>query len=540
MPNINPNSTDYVHSFEPNTNDLVKAMDYTVDGKPAIRVLSNIQGDITIEGDVTIPGVVKVENADGTSLAINDNNGSITVDGTVTANVTFPASQTVNGTVNIGTMPEVEIKNDAGNPIPVSKNTSVNSDSNPIWVKGTSDTSFFSPVQSDAFGRLRVSGPYTLFDSFHRYQDNGKIGTLTEGGATSVHDANSSSVVNTVTGTSGSKVYRESNRVFAYQPGKSLQILETFVLAPPLTGLRQRYGFFDADNGIYLEQAGSTYYLVRRSSSSGTLNNFRVAQTDWNIDPLDGSGVSTRVIDFTKAQIFNIDIEWLGVGSVRCGFVIDGEIILAHIFHHANIIANTYMTTSCLPVRAEIENTETNNVASSLRVICATVISEGGYELRGRSRSIGHRITAPRTTIAAQNGVIIPMISIRLKADRLGAIVVPTNFSFGAITGANYEFYIINGATTSGGSWNSAGTDSAVEYNLTPTSYTNGTVLDQGYVISTNQSSVSPVLKEYPFAFQLERNTLTSPATRYEFLIATATTTNSTSQVHSIGWEEIT
>ena len=401
-------------------------------------------------------------------------------------------------------------------------------------------TSGAAPTANDAFGRLRTSSPYTLFDSFHRYQDNGKVGTLTEGGATSVHDANSSSIVNTVTGTLGSKVVRESLRVFAYQPGKSLQIFETFVLAPPRAGLRQRYGYFDTDNGIYLEQDGNDYYFVRRSSSSGTLDNFRVAQSDWNIDPLDGTGVSTRVIDFTKAQILNIDIEWLGVGSVRCGFVIDGEFILAHIFHHSNIITNTYMTTACLPVRAEIENTGTNNVASSLRVICATVISEGGYELRGRSRSIGHSLTAPRTTITAQNGVILPMISIRLKADRLGAIVMPTNFSFGAITGANYEFFIINGAVTSGGSWTSAGADSAVEYNLTPTSYTNGTILDQGYVISTNQSSVSPTLKEYPFAFQLERNTLTAPATRYEFLIATVTTTNSTSQVHSIGWEEIT
>jgi hypothetical protein len=69
-------------------------------------------------------------------------------------------------------MPEVEIKNDTGNPIPISKNTTVNSNSNPIFVKGTSDTSFFDPAQTDAFGRLRVSNPLTLFDSSHRYRDN--------------------------------------------------------------------------------------------------------------------------------------------------------------------------------------------------------------------------------------------------------------------------------------------------------------------------------------------------------------------------------
>ena len=62
MANLNPNSTDYFHSFEPNTNDLTMAMDYTEDGKPAIRVLSNIQGDIIIEGEVTIPGEVTIAN----------------------------------------------------------------------------------------------------------------------------------------------------------------------------------------------------------------------------------------------------------------------------------------------------------------------------------------------------------------------------------------------------------------------------------------------------------------------------------------------
>ena len=37
MPNLNPNSTSYVHSYEPNTNDLVHAMDYNYAGQPVIR-----------------------------------------------------------------------------------------------------------------------------------------------------------------------------------------------------------------------------------------------------------------------------------------------------------------------------------------------------------------------------------------------------------------------------------------------------------------------------------------------------------------------
>lgn len=38
MPNLNPNSTNYFHSHEPNTNDLVMAMDYDPYGYPVIRI----------------------------------------------------------------------------------------------------------------------------------------------------------------------------------------------------------------------------------------------------------------------------------------------------------------------------------------------------------------------------------------------------------------------------------------------------------------------------------------------------------------------
>jgi hypothetical protein len=42
MPNLHPNSTNYTHSFEPNTNDLVHAMDYNHLGEPVIRGLTTL------------------------------------------------------------------------------------------------------------------------------------------------------------------------------------------------------------------------------------------------------------------------------------------------------------------------------------------------------------------------------------------------------------------------------------------------------------------------------------------------------------------
>ena len=43
MANINPNSTNYVHTYQPNTNDLHMAMDYNSVGQPVIRTVG---GDI--------------------------------------------------------------------------------------------------------------------------------------------------------------------------------------------------------------------------------------------------------------------------------------------------------------------------------------------------------------------------------------------------------------------------------------------------------------------------------------------------------------
>lgn len=402
------------------------------------------------------------------------------------------------------------------------------------------------PTASDAFGRFRTSDPFTMFDSFHRYGDNGKFAVSTATGGTCVFDANVGTILSNVSGVTGSSVTRESLRIMAYQPGKSLLLMMTFVMAPAVSGLTQRVGYFDTANGLYLEQEGTDIYFVRRSSSisgNGSVTTTRVARSDWNITPLDGTGADKITLDLATAQILWIDIEWLGVGSVKMGFIINGQLIPCHEFRWANQPGSVapYITTACLPLRNEIFNTGNTAVTSSMKIICATVLSEGGYELRGRTRSIGHEITAPRTTIQAQVNTLIPMISIRLKTTRTGAVVIPTNFSFAPITSASYQYYIIGGAITSGGSWASAGDDSSVEYNLTPTDFTaNGTVLDQGFVLATNQSSVTPDLQEYPFKFQLERNTLTTPATCYEFVIATRTTTNQTSQCIALGWEEIT
>ena len=391
----------------------------------------------------------------------------------------------------------------------------------------------------DAFGRLRISSPLTLFDSSHRFTDNNLWVDAITGTAAATFSANEGLINLTVGSASGDEIVRETIKVFSYQPGKSLLVMSTFVFGTAKANLRQRVGYFGAANGIYFERDGTTLYMVERSSVSGSVANTRVAQVDWNQDKLDGTGPSGLILDATKAQILYMDIEWLGLGTVRTGFVIDGVFVPVHNFNHANLINTTYITTASLPLRYEMRNNGATGSSSTLKQVCSTVISEGGYELRGSQLTIGTGITAPRTLTTAATEY--PIVSIRLKTARLDAIVIMTALSVLGITNnANYKWKIVAQGSTTGGTWVSAGTNSSVEYNLTGTSFTTGTgrVLASGYFQGSNQgSSTIDILKEALFTFQLERNFLTS--TPYELTLVCASASNG-DQVHaSLDWEEI-
>lgn len=517
---------------DPNLTDIANCLQYnTTSGKPEIR--ANIADGINISGTVNIPGTITVDSSPSDPVHVHASNeaGSafhVTVDNPVTS-VTATISGTPSVSAAVTSMPEVEVKNDSGNPLSISANTTTNSNTNPIYVKGTSDISFFSPTQSDAFGRLRVSNPYTLADYFNRYQDNSGSFNSTVGGGSVGFNTNSAAVTLSVGTTSGDAVYRETSKVFAYQPGKSLLILQTFTMASAKTNLTQRVGYFDTANGYYLEQVGSTVYLVERSSVTGSLVETRVAQASWNVNTL-------GTLDLSKSQILWTDVEWLGVGSVRMGFVINGEFVHCHTFHHANIITGTYITTACLPMRREIFNTGTTSSSSTMQSICASVISEGGYDFKGREFCQGHTLGSP---VSLPNDLSFkPIMSIRLKSDRPGAIVLPTTYNVTPVQQSVYKYQIYRRAITTGGSWVSAGSTSSVEYKLSPATISSGEVATSAFINSSNQSSGVATMLELGFDYQLERDTFTP--TMYEFVIAVASSTNSTSVYGSINWKEIT
>jgi hypothetical protein len=377
-----------------------------------------------------------------------------------------------------------------------------------FYVRGDAD--YPTPVlanagtSGDAFGRLRTSDPFTLFDSQHRYQENDKWDTALNGGGTKTYRINESAIDLTVPVTSGAYVYRETKKVFTYQPGKSLLVLSSFVFAAAKANLRQRIGYFGTQNGVYLEQDGTTKYFVMRSYTTGGVVNTRIAQTEWNGDKLDGTGVSGHTVDLSKTQILWFDIEWLGVGDARCGVVVDGRMVVAHTFHGDNVNPTTYMTTAVLPLRQEIENTAATASSSTAKHICSSVVSEGGYSGFSRRYNLATGSTA-RTLATA--GTMYPIMAIKLNSSRLDSVVIPANISAAVEQTTNnkldiVQYHVLINPTLTGGTWNTH-FNGNVDYNTSITSHSAGTEIAGGYLTSSSSLTLNNI---NDFNFQLGRS----------------------------------
>jgi len=355
----------------------------------------------------------------------------------------------------------------------------------------------------DAFGRLRVSNPLTIFDSSNVMSKNTtEFDESTTGSATVTYTANKSTVNLNVTEASGDKVIRQTKRVMSYQPGKSLLTFNTFVMNAQTENLEQRVGSFDANNGIFFEDTGAGYQIVRRSYTSGSSVDDPITQANWNGDKLDGTGASGYTLDPTKASILFTDYEWLGMGSVRVGFVIDGKFITAHTFLNANNLSTVYMQTANLPIRYEIEVTSALAAGTyTLQQVCSSAISEGGYAPRAVEQMIGTAALAGVTLTTA--GTFYNLATIRIKSNRPYAVIVPQGALSAAVDNSDFEIQLRLNATPSTAFSYTSYSDN-VEYDITgTTTITGGTIIGKSYLSGKGVSSASVNGDGFNFDYQL-------------------------------------
>lgn len=335
----------------------------------------------------------------------------------------------------------------------------------------------------DAFGRLRSSQPASIFDAKQVYDDQPLLFSThtASGGSTSYVQAKAATTLDAGANPTG-RALRQTKRYLNYQPGKSQLIFTTFNLNGATANVEKSVGYFDDNNGIFLRiNTDGTVVLVRRSNVTGVVVDNEVPQASWNVDTMLGSGPSGVTLDLSKVQILVIDLEWLGVGSVRVGFDVGQAICYVHHFEAANIGTTVYMQTPNLPVRWEVANDGVPAAPTTIDSICCSVQSEGGLNPLSVQRTASRGVSGATATTTLQS-----MFSIRLKSAYNRATVFPLNGSV-VTTDTGVDYYgqlILNptfGAPLAG--WTGV-SNSAVETSSSVTSVTGGTVIGEFYGIS--------------------------------------------------------
>ena len=345
----------------------------------------------------------------------------------------------------------------------------------------------------DGFSRFRVSEPKSIFDSKQLWDNLPWLWDDQEvsgSGTSSTHSTDTASSVMAVSATTAGNRTRQTLMRFNYQPGKSQLIFMTVTLnvSGGGVGITRGVGVYDDNDGIFFLDDEGVFKVVLRSSVTGSAVDTKVAQTSWNLDKMDGLGASGSTLDLTKSQIMVIDYEWLGVGRIRMGFVIDGMIIYCHEFLNSNLIAGTYMSTPNLPLRYEIENDGTG-VVSSMDSICSSVMSEGGQETLG----ITHHLSTGGTHVDANTAdTIYALVGYRLKTTHLDSIVINKGISLISETNDDFEWILFINPTVAGTFTYSDEANTTVQSakGATANTITGGVALQGGFEKQTASTSI--------------------------------------------------
>lgn len=341
----------------------------------------------------------------------------------------------------------------------------------------------------DAFARLRISEPFTLFDSKQLHDKQPLFwDEITGGSSTSVHSSVDAATVMTVTASATDYVMRQTKQRFNYQPGKSSEVVFTFH-APQQTGIKIQIGAFDGTGGSYRTPNNGIFIEITESEISWNIAKNGIVtetavQADWNYDKMDSSGPSGLTLDIDAAIIAFFDIEWLGVGRVRCGFYINGLPRYVHYFTHSNnpSFTSVYMSTPNLPLRYYIESDGTGG--GTLDHICSTVISEGGIEETGILRSVD---TGSTHVDASTANTTYAIVGVRLKSTHIDITVIPEFFSMINEAGDDFRWSLCMNPTIAGTFTYSDLTNSAIQSARGATANTvsdEGLVIDSGYAVT--------------------------------------------------------
>ena len=358
----------------------------------------------------------------------------------------------------------------------------------------------------DAFSRLRVSNPVLLHSSQFAYDLEPIIYQQVTTGGTIAYDTTDRCALMTFSSTpTGGKAYMQTYEYFTYQPGRSQLIMMTFNMIAGVSNVLKFAGYSDGTNGIEFQLDGTTKQFTIYSGTSA--GNETVTQSSWNLDKLDGTGASGVTFDLSKTQILVIDLQALYVGRVRVGFDINGSIVYAHEFLHANLFTSPYLQTANLPVRCGM--TCTGTVSTTMKFICSSVTSEGAT---GDLDTFGYTFETNASVSAATTGTQLmtlrPKTTFNSITNRMKVSYLDVEVFNTGTTNQHCRWELLVGQAITGGTWADVNsTYSGVEVNTGGTlSGSPAVLIDAGWAsVGANTSMVfnTSVLSKYPITLDV-------------------------------------
>jgi hypothetical protein len=456
-------------------NDVVDSILYDVNGSPLAVTSSQ---DVSFSQPLLL--IAGLSGSTAKSIKV-DAQGAFVVTGSVQV---IPSSiQVITGTVGIGGPNVIATVRSASSPASSTDSALVVSLSpnSPVRLSDGNGKLIRATISQE----LKVAGLYTLADLTNKYElDTNVWDSLTTSGGTTTHVPTQSGLRCTVTGVSGSSASLCTNTYYKYQAGYTQLVTLSIIHADiGQTNQIREWGYFDDSNGLFFRLNGTALSIVERSSTSGVAVDTVISQSTWNVDKFDGTGTSGVTIDVSKGNLYEIEIQWFGVGTTR--YFCNG--ILLHEVAHANTLTVPFMTTAQLPIAMRIRNSATSTT-SNITLICARVAAQA--QLHDPQEWVWSAFTSNDTLIGTTEK---PVISIRAK-NMFNSItnrswILPRKLSI-STEGYKLSYKIYVNATLTGSSYNSVASGSAAEYDVSATSFSGGDLIYRGFIDGAGHDNI--------------------------------------------------
>ena len=142
-----------------------------------------------------------------------------------------------------------------------------------------------------------------------------------------------------------------------------------------IKGMSYRVDSIQSDTQITILPQYRGIVPISNAIMSKTID-LKIPQSQFNLDKMDGTGISGINLDFSRMQMFYIDYSWYGAGFIRWGFRgNNGDVVYAHKLMNNNVNYEAYMRSGNLPARYETTTFAKNTVITSAIGQSDTVIN---------------------------------------------------------------------------------------------------------------------------------------------------------------------